>query len=86
MNNKKLDTEITKLLSNTFFIASDKINQNTSMQDIDNWDSLKHMTLVISLEEHFKIKFNGEEIITIDNFKAIKKLIQKKINLKNETS
>lgn len=82
MDNNKIDLEIIKILASTFFIDSDKINKNTSMEDIANWDSLKHMTLVISLEEHFKIKFSGEEIIKIDNFAAIKKLIKKKINTK----
>ena len=79
MINKNLDLEIINILSNTFFIDSAKINKDTSMKDINNWDSLKHMTLVIALEEHFNIKFTGEEIITIDNFKAIKKLIKIKL-------
>ena len=79
---KNLDLGIIKIFSNTFFIDFKKIKKDTSMQDINNWDSLKHMTLVLTLEEHFKIKFNGEEIIKMDNFKSIKDLIKKKINLK----
>ena len=76
-----LDNEIIKLLSETFFLDPKKINEKTSMDNIKNWDSLKHMTLVLTLEEHFNIKFTGEEIIQMDNFASIKKCIIKKIKI-----
>tara|TARA_B100001540_G_C15783075_1_gene631910 strand:- start:478 stop:723 length:246 start_codon:yes stop_codon:yes gene_type:complete len=78
MNKNSLDNEIIKLLSETFFLDPKKINEKTSMDNIKNWDSLKHMTLVLAIEEHFNIKFTGEEIIEMHNFASIKKCIIKK--------
>ena len=32
-------------------------------QDVENWDSLNHITLVISLEESFGVKFSTREVM-----------------------
>ncbi len=79
MNKKNLYNEIKILLSKTFFLDLKDINQNTKMEDVSNWDSLKHMTLILTLEEHFNIKFTGEEIVEMNNFNSIKESILKKI-------
>ena len=32
-------------------------------QDVENWDSLNHITLVIALEEEFDVKFTTREVM-----------------------
>ena len=81
MNKNNLDNEIISLLSKTFFLEPKDINLNTKMEDINNWDSLKHMSLVLTLEEYFNIKFTGEEIVEMNSFISIKNcILKKKIN------
>ena len=80
MNKNNLDNEIINLLSKTFFLEPKDINLNTKMEDINNWDSLKHMSLVLTLEEYFNIKFSGEEIVEMNSFISIKNSILKKKN------
>jgi len=44
-----------------------KITPETTANDIDEWDSLSHVNLVVAIEKHFKIKFKSSEIIRWKN-------------------
>jgi len=52
--NNEIDSKLEKLLKETFEI--DKISLNFSMDDIPEWDSFKHIELIIAIEKEFKIK------------------------------
>ncbi len=34
----------------------------TIAQDVDDWDSLNHITFIVAIEKYFRIKFTGAEI------------------------
>jgi acyl carrier protein len=44
-----------------------KITRETTANDIDEWDSLSHVNLVVSIERSFGIKFKNSEIIKWKN-------------------
>ena len=43
------------------------INDQTTAQDIDAWDSLAHIHLIVAIERSFKIRFSSKEMQSWEN-------------------
>ena len=54
------------------------INETTKAEDIDEWDSLAHIRLMISIEKVFELRFTTDEISNLANVGDMAKLIMKK--------
>ena len=52
------------------------ISRNSTPEDIEGWDSLVNINIVVALEEHFKIKFSLDEITNINSVEDIVKMIE----------
>ena len=79
MKNKNKYIEIfTKSLS----IEKKKFNEKLKYNDIQEWDSIDHMTLMSALEEGFKISLETDDIVDFSSFKKGKEILKKyKIDL-----
>jgi acyl carrier protein len=50
-------------------VSKEKINKELKYNDIPEWDSIGHMTLISSLEENFDISFETDDIIDFSSYK-----------------
>lgn len=66
---------IKKVMSAVFEIDFEKIEENSSADDIENWDSLRHLNLILGLEEEFDITIPDEEVGNLMNFKLIELVV-----------
>lgn len=55
------------------------LRRETTADDVDAWDSLTHMNLVIALELRFKIKFALGELQRLKNVGEMLDLINRKL-------
>ena len=61
-------------------VSKEKINKELEYNDIPEWDSIGHMTLISSLEENFDISFETDDIIDSSSYnKGIEILSKYKI-------
>lgn len=59
--------ELNALFCKVFDDNEIKITREMTSNDIEEWDSLSHINLVVAIEKHFKVKFKDSEIIRWKN-------------------
>jgi acyl carrier protein len=55
------------------------LTDETTADDVEEWDSLSHVQLVVALEKAFGIKFTSREILSWDNIGDLVDCISKKM-------
>ena len=74
MNNNQRYKEIfIKSLS----ISPESFNEKVKYNEIPEWDSIGHMTLISGLEEEFKISIETDDIIDFSSFKKGIQILKK---------
>lgn len=54
------------------------VTDSTTADDIEDWDSLEHINLVVAIENHFNVKFNMGEVTAFKNVgEMVDKIIEK---------
>jgi acyl carrier protein len=75
-DNDKVEQNVEQLVAEVLQVPPTMITDELTMQDIDVWDSLKHMELIVSLEEKFGLQLNFEEIVTMQSIGNIKRVLR----------
>ena len=60
-----------RIVSEVMGVDITKINEESSPDSIEEWDSLMHMNLVLALEEEFGVEFSEEQIVEMMNVELI---------------
>ena len=58
-------------------IDGDKVNENLKYNEIDEWDSIGHMTLMAALEEEYKISLETDDIVDFSSYKKGIEILKK---------
>ncbi len=56
------------------------VNDQTTADDIDDWDSLEHINLINAIEQEFGIKFNMGQIVSMKNVGEMVTIIESKLS------
>ena len=68
--------KLKQVLANVFGIDTSRIVETTSVDTVEEWDSLKHLTLVLALEEQFNITLTEEQTVQILSYPLIKLVLE----------
>ena len=64
-----------EIISEVMNIPISQINDESSPETIESWDSFNGLILVDELESNFNIKFSVSEIVDVKNVKDIKRYL-----------
>ena len=70
------ENNLKQVLADIFNIDVESINDTTSVDTVKEWDSLKHLNLVLALEEQYKITLTVEQTVEILNYPLIKVVLE----------
>ena len=65
--------DVNEIVAKVFSISESQVNDESSPENIESWDSFNGLILVDELENHFKIKFTISEITDVKNVADIKR-------------
>lgn len=72
-----MENRINNIIKETLGVSDDQVVKNLAMPEVDAWDSLTHMNLIVALEESFQIELSGDDIAEMISFDAIRTMIKK---------
>ena len=67
MENEEIYERLNNVFRDVFDDDSIVVKPETTSKDIEDWDSLEHINLVVAVEQEFGIKFNMNEVTTMKN-------------------
>ena len=70
-----VNMKIKEVMSAVFEIPLESISDDSSYDNIENWDSLRHLNLILALEEEFEVSIPDEEVGNLVNYKLIELII-----------
>jgi len=65
-----MEAKVFDIISTVMNVPLDQVNRESSTATIETWDSLKQMTLMLSLEEAFGVTFDDDlvtELTSVEN-------------------
>lgn len=79
-----MDKRLTSILADVFGLRETDIHPDLTMKDVESWDSLKQMDLVVSLERNFEITLGIPDIIRMMQVSDIIAVLKEKgVNLES---
>lgn len=70
--------ELQQVFRATFNDGAIVIDHTTTAKDVEEWDSLSHVGLVLEAEKRFGIRFNTAEIALLENVGEFVQIIRRR--------
>lgn len=70
------ERELKQVLADVFGVAVNMIDETSSVDTIETWDSLKHLNLVLALEGKFNVSLTEEQTVQILSYPLIKVVLE----------
>ena len=80
MKKEEIYERLNEVFRDVFDDESIEVNESTTSADIEDWDSLEHINLIVAVENEFGIKFNMKEVTTMKNVGEMVEIIRSRIS------
>lgn len=70
------EDRLKRVMSDVLSIEASSIDDDTSVDTVERWDSLRHLNLVLAIEQEFGISFTEEQTVEILNYPLIKAILE----------
>ena len=80
MNKKEIFSKVQEIFIDVFDDENLEINNSTNSEDIEEWDSLNHIQLVLSIEKTLSVRFKTGEIQSLKDVGEMIDMLEEKIN------
>ena len=67
MTREEVYETLNGVFQDVFDDESIEVNDETTSEDVDGWDSLEHINLIAAVEQEFGVKFNMGQVVSMKN-------------------
>ncbi|MGA3159889.1 MAG: acyl carrier protein [Terracidiphilus sp.] len=78
MDEPQIYARLAEIFQDVFDDDSIAVNHDLSAKDVDGWDSLTHIRLILTVEKAFKVKFSTSEIGKLEKVGDLVALIKQR--------
>lgn len=79
MDEPQIYSRLSEIFKDVFDEDSIQLRPSLSANDVEGWDSLTHIRLIMSVEKAFKIKFSTSQVRKLENVGNLVSLIQARV-------
>lgn len=79
MERSEIFEKLTEIFIDVLDLDECELTDETSANDIEEWDSLSHIQLIVAIENEFKIKFTSLEIMKWANVGELINTLEEKL-------
>ena len=79
MEEKEIYEALDEVFEEVFDDDSIHVKPETTADDIEDWDSLEHINLVVAIENRFGIKFKMNEVTSMKNVGEMVEIIKERM-------
>ncbi|MBW4038415.1 MAG: acyl carrier protein [Acidobacteria bacterium] len=76
MNQAQIYAHLNAIFDDVFDLDSTEITPETTAKDIEGWDSISHIRLIITVEKKFNIKLSASDVGRLETVGDLATLIQ----------
>ena len=78
MDQREVFDRLNRVFRDVFDDETIRVTPNTTADDIDDWDSLEHITLISAVEREFRMKFKMGEISSMKNVGELARIVMER--------
>ncbi len=79
MTKKELELGLNIVFKTTFENNNLEITREMTADDINGWDSITHLDLIVAVENRFSIEINGFDVMGLKNVGDLADLVERKL-------
>ena len=83
MESNEILKEVNKIFSDTLDNPDILLTNETTANEVEEWDSLSHIHLMVAIEKFYKIRFTTKEIQSFKNVGELCNCIHRKLSVEN---
>jgi acyl carrier protein len=79
MSPNQLLSKLTEIVRDILDDPSIVLTRESTADDVEDWDSLAHINIILAIEREFHLKFDLEELKPMENVGTLLDIIQSKL-------
>ena len=78
MSSQQIPASLRDIFADTLEIPVDEVTPDLSMESAENWDSFRHLQLILSIEDEYGVQFDPQKIPELTTVAKVLKALEQK--------